>query len=520
MGRGRKKKMKQSNSSNNQYEFYNIEQQKLDEKELQKSIDAGMVNWEKFRNIMFRDLCLNTEILSDNKIGFYDLTRVADAIRNPAYDWPILMNVSEYLMQVSPYYMRLNNYFGNMALFDWTLDLYDIKDSAKKSTIKQSYTKLASKLETMNLKHEFSKIMKVLPYQDIYCGLLFDKDGSFFIQKINYRICKLYRIQDGLYNFAINLSKIKATELNAYPDYVQEAYLEYVDSGQTVACAWYLPPADKQICIKLNWQWTYPYPMLIGMLQDLLDLDVYKKLKLQSARNDNYKAILIEVPIDKDSVDKPLLTPQTIAMFANLNKQNMSKDIGLLHTLGSKGEAISFKDSSNTRNIVSDAVDEIYNASGVTKEMFNGSSTATAVTYSLENDSGIVYSIYRQLERWVNRFIKLNKYNKTNYKFAITILDSTIFNRDTVTTRYKDLAALGITCVDKLFASIGMTPSKVLGSYVVHNDIFDYHNNLVPLSSAYNSSSSDKGGRPTNESKGELLSEEGERTSDNDSNIR
>lgn len=519
MGRGRRKK-KSNTDSTTYYELYPINQQIQDESILNESLKNGNVNWEKFKGLMFRELCLNTEIISDNKIGFYDLERVVDAIRNPAYEWPILLAVSEYLMQVSPYYMRLNNYFSNMALFDWTLDLYDVKDSAKVDTIKKSYKTLATKLESMNLKHEFSKIMKTLPYQDIYCGLLNEKGDSFFIQKINYGICKLYQVQDGLYNFVINLAGIKPNQLTAYPDYVQEAYIEYVDKGKAVGAIWYLPPPEKQICIKLNWQWTYPYPMLIGMLKDLLDLDVYKKLKLQSARNDNYKAILVEVPIDKEKVDKPLLTPQTIALFAQLNKQNMSKDIGLLHTLGSKGEAISFKDSSNTRNIVSDAVDELYNTSGVTKEMFNGSSSATAVTYSLENDSGIVYSVYRQLERWVNRFIKLNKYNKINYKFAITMLDSTIFNRDSVTSRYKDLAALGITCVDKLFASIGMTPSKVLGSYVVHKSIFDYKNNLVPLSSTYNSSSSNEGGRPTNASKGELLSSEGERAADDDTNKR
>ena len=36
-----------------------------------------------------------------------------------------------------------------------------------------------------------------------------------------------------------------------------------------------------------------------GYTKDILDLDIYKKLKLQSARTDNYKAIAVEVPIDE-----------------------------------------------------------------------------------------------------------------------------------------------------------------------------------------------------------------------------
>ena len=173
--------------------------------------------------------------------------------------------------------------------------------------------------------------------------------------------------------------------MNAYPDYVQQAFLDYRDGKIQ---RWYTPPADLQICIKLNNQWLYPYPILIGLVRDILDLDVYKKLKLQSARTDNYKAIMIKVPIDDKTVDKPLLTPETLSIFAQINRESMSDDIGIIHTLGSDGEAVSFKDSSNTRNNVSDAVDELYNSSGATKELFNGSSSGTAVTFSVENDSG------------------------------------------------------------------------------------------------------------------------------------
>ena len=50
------------------------------------------------------------------------------------------------------------------------LDTY--KETYNKTTLKKTYSSLASKLEDMNLKHEFSKIMRCLPHQDIYCGLV------------------------------------------------------------------------------------------------------------------------------------------------------------------------------------------------------------------------------------------------------------------------------------------------------------------------------------------------------------
>ena len=64
-----------------------------------------------------------------------------------------------------------------------------------------------------------------------------------------------------------------------------------------------------------------------------------------------------------------------------------------------------------------------------------------------------------------------------------------------------------------------MTPAKILGSYIVQNEIFDFHNKLIPLSSSYNGGTPGDVGRPTNESKGETLDVSGEITADADSNI-
>ena len=152
--------------------------------------------------------------------------------------------------------------------------------------LKKDYSALAAKLESMNLKHEYSKIMKVIPYQDIYCGLVFENHSDFFIQQIDYRICELCRIQDGLYDFKIDLTKINDENYNAYPDYVQQARIDLRDGNPNpnISGIWYIPPADKQVCLKLNSQWAFPYPILISLVKDILDLDVYKKLKLQSRR--------------------------------------------------------------------------------------------------------------------------------------------------------------------------------------------------------------------------------------------
>lgn len=519
----RNNRFKKNATEDSKYTYvpvYSKDDKEKDERKFSKSERDGKIDWSSFQRLMLHDICCNTNIIESGYLDNISLDDIDCAFQNPRRGWRMLLAASNKLMHISPHYYRLNKLYGNMALFCWGIDLYDVKDNANISVLKKTYGNLAAKLESMNLKHEFSKIMGILPYQDVYCGLIVESQNDFFIQKIDFRICKLYEVQDGLFNFIINLSSISPLKLGAYPDYVQQAWMDYKDGK--LASNWYYPPADKQICIKLNYQWNYPYPFLISLVKDLLDLDVYKKLKLQSARTDNYKAILMKVPIDEKYVDKPLLTPKTLATFAEINNESTTDDIGFLYTLGTEGKAISFKDSSNTRNNVSDAIDEVYNSSGVTEELFNGSSSGTAVTFSVENDSAFVYTAYRQFERWVNRFIKLRKYNKSTFKFSFYLLDITIFNRDNVTKRYKEAISFGATVIDKYLASIDMSPSRILGSFRTHQDIYNFGENFIPLQTSYTSSSTtpseDSAGRPKNSDKGELLDVAGEQTEDSDAN--
>jgi len=517
--------LSQDNKTNNIKEvvvpIYTKEQHDKDEKVFSESIKKKQIDWSSFSRLMVNDLCVNTEILNDHSIGGIKLKDIHAALEHPEIHWKVLLTVSNLLMRRSPHYYRLNTVYSNMAKFCWWIDLYGVESDVKIDNLTKIYNNLSKRFEDMNISHEFSKVMKIIPYKDCYCGLVVEDwsgvNSTFYLKEVPHQVYRIHQVQDGLFNFEINLNAINPRYLGSYPDYVQQACVDYHD-GKDYFNGWYTPPSEKQICLKLNTQWEYPFPLLIGLVKDLLDLDVFKKLKLQSARTDNYKAIMVEVPIDEKAVDKPLLTPETLGVFADINRENMSDDIALIHTLGSKGEAISFKDSSNTRNNVSDAVDELYNSAGETQEFFNGSASGTAVMISVENTSGFVYGIYRQIERWANRYIKLHKFNKPKFKFKFTLLDVTIFNNDTVTKKYKEATTLGVG-IERWLASLGLTPSVIQGSFIMSKQIFNFAENFTPLSSTYTQSNKEVG-RPTNSDNGELLSEEGEKTADNEKNDR
>ena len=84
---------------------------------------------------------------------------------------------------------------------------------------------------------------------------------------------------------------------------------------------------------------------------------------------------------------------------------------------------------------------------------------------------------------------------------------------------YKDACSLSATVMDRWYAVLGLTPSKIKGSFVLHRDIFDFQNNLQVLQSSYNSSGSNDVGRPTNASQGKTLDVSGQKTQDSDANM-
>lgn len=492
---------------------YNSRQRRQDENNFKKGLNNGVVRWREFQRLVLSDLILHDNILETKEILHIPLNRIQHAMSHPLHSWRLLLQVSQHLMLVSPFYYELSNYYSNMASINYGIDLYGVSDSLTKDRLRKMYEGVAEKLEKMNLQHEFLKIIKYLPYQDIFYGLVVSNKQNWFIMQVDPYICKLYQIQDGLYTYVIDLSKISPMDLQCYPDYVQQAWLNFhsKDSEQGV---YYYPPVNKQICIKWNYQFTQPFPFLLQLLRDILDTDTYKNLRLQSERTNNLKYIAMKVPIDESQVDKPLLSPELLSVFSDMDRQALSDDVGIIHGLGVEPKAISFENSNTVSDNVDKSINNIYDSAGTNSTLFNGASNATAVKMSLEQDAGYLYQVYRQFERWVNMMLRVENYNKANCSFHFYILDETIYTKSDIISRYKDASSMGFF-PDRYVASLGVTPAQMLSSGRLTDDVFDFYNKLKPLRTSYNSS--DIGGtvgRPEEDD----VTDSGEDTRDRETN--
>ncbi len=126
--------------------------------------------------------------------------------------------------------------------------------------------------------------------------------------------------------------------------------------------------------------------------------------------------------------------------------------------------------------------------------------------------------LIRQIERNVNRILK---YKSSTVRFKINVLPTTLYNQQDMNSLYLKNAQAGIPCKSMVAASLGENPSDISGISYLENDFFNLAENWKPLQTSYTQSaksSESSGGRPTNEEKGETLTESGEATQKAESN--
>ena len=103
--------------------IYSKEQYEKDKKSI-SGTEKGTspLDLSAFKRLMIHNLCMNTDIIKNSKIGCYSLEDIERALVNPQSYSKVLVDTSKYLMSISPFYMRINNYFSRMGLFNYCID--------------------------------------------------------------------------------------------------------------------------------------------------------------------------------------------------------------------------------------------------------------------------------------------------------------------------------------------------------------------------------------------------------------
>lgn len=458
---------------------------------------------------------VNTENVRQSALSYNKFSKenIIKYLQSPQTNATNIRNASIYMFINSSHYRRLIEYYAKMPLWTYILMPYKydnekiIKD---KNKYIKSYFKTAQYLENMNIKHEFLKVMMISLVEDMFYGICWETSDSFFMQRINPDWCIISSVEDGIYNYAIDMSKIKEEELMFYPQEITNMWNDYQSTGYKYQEV----PTSISACFKMNETVGFPLPIFSGTMTNLHDIEDYKMLLKQKTEIANYKILNMKIPTDKDGEFTRYY--EDMSKFYNLLFDVVPEGVGISMSPSSL-ESVEFEKNgglSETNEVIK-AEQEFWSASGTSGLLFgSGNKTSVAsLRLSIQNDEEIVIGFMRQVERWINRRLK----NYNGAKFKVQILPATIFNQENLFKIYKESATLGLPTKSIMSALNGLEPIDVASMCTLENDILNFPDNFIPLSSSYTQSSKESG-RPTNKSQGKDLTESGTQTAEDDQN--
>lgn len=479
--------------------------------------DAEIIDQQEFQYKYFKlDVSKLTSLinkeLSNTSEGSallqqYKKEDIIKYIQSPISSQKILRQISNLLYNLSPQYKRLLHYIADMARYDFIINLNSLKFlEMSKEEVMKKYLKMCKTIENMSIKHEFNKITKNILVEDTFFGYTHETESSFTIQRLNPDFCRVCGWADGVRRFQFDFNYFNNTKnkelLDTYyaPEF-KERFETYKNSNDK-NLRWQELSLEYSICIKMNEILDYSIPFFASIFPDIFDLQDYKLLKKAKEELQNFVILVAKIPYLKESgvANNFSLLMDDAINFSNKAMQQLPDQCGYILSPFEEITDIHLgtKDQVNN-NSVADAEASFWNASGTNMALFNSDKiTEESVRRSIQVDENMVFSLYRQYERWLNRKIKLCY----SQDFSAKILETTQFNCGEVFKRLKEAATVGEPSKREMSAVLGKTPLETEMSIYLENKILDYTNKFEPLISSNTMSPDKVNGRPAQKAEG------------------
>lgn len=477
-------------------------------------IDVNQFNkYVKLGKVILRDMNYDRYSSYVNAIyRKYDRETITSWMEKPETHVKELRNASIYLYEVSSHYRRLINYFAKLSTLSYVVLPYKMNMVKKPELdkIKRQYQKILHVLEVMNIRHELVKILTVCFREDVYYGYVYKTPDSYYIRQLDSDYCKITKIEDGcfLYQFDFTFFDRFPNMLESYGEEFETKYELY---RLNKAPRWQDLDPKREFCVKINEDIPFPMPPFIGVFYGIYDIDDYKSLKKSQTEIGNYKILGMEIPLDSEG-NYQIDQDTALTYYRNLTNV-LPENIGAFLTPMKVTDYEFEKSGSVDDNKVNDAVQTFWDDAGVGSLLFsNAKQTSATLRLSIMADEQIVFAFMRQIERNINRLLKY----ETGDKFKIQILDVTYFNQQEMYKTYLSGAQASLPMATMACSAMGLAQYDMMSMNYLENDVMGIFDNFLPLSTSYTQSGD--ANRPTQEERGETLSDSGEVTRESNAN--
>jgi len=448
---------------------------------------------------------------TSTRYSLYSRDNILTWLQSPTQYEKNLRDASNYMYIYSMQYRRLINDYADMLKWAYVISPLNF-NSAKvnKESFKKQYIKVSNTLELMNIPDEMRKIVCVALRDGAYFGVRWLDSTSSFIQKLNPDNCQITHISDGAYLFSFNMSKLDESKLVYYPPQFESMWRDYQSSG----LSWQPVPADIAVCLKADPSVPdYSIPIFAATMPKLYTIANAESLQETASELSNYKMITGMIPLDDEGTPKLdyNLSMDYYKHLANAVGENVGVAVTPFEL-----KSFNFEQSAGVADVdnIMRSIQHFWTSAG-TSALLHGApnNTAGVVKLAIKNDESLMFSMMKQCERLINRYLKTQM--SGTYKFKITFLPITEFNYDEQLSRYKEAINYGIG-KSYYLAALGIPQYDVEGLDFIEDEVLNIDELLTPLRSSSTMSGESEEGRPEMDETD--LGDSGASTRDNDTN--
>lgn len=485
--------------------FTRLERSQTEEEYYENFLEFAKSKTLEIKNSSRKDSWISRQVT--RKYKNYSDTEIETFLQSPRDHEKELRELARYLENTSQIFQKLIGYLPSIAMVCPVL----IPTRQDLGTIKVKHQDATNYLTLLNLPHNLLQVYRVCFREDVFYGLEYETNDAYFIKQLDPDYCRISGVEYGCYTYQMDMSffdnksntDVDIELLDEYEQYIPGFFMKAYNAykGNSMEARWVDIPGENSICIKLKEELDYCYPPFASAYKDVTDINDYKALTKVAEEQANYKLIGFKIPRlttkTNERADNFAVRLSTAELFFDIMRDSVDENIGMFYSPMDFQEINFAGSSTNSRNKVKEATDQLYDSLGFSKLLFN-SDSATTLEYSTKLDESQIFALNRQIETWVTRkYIYKHKGN-----FKCVFVDVTQLSIDKVADRLLKGATLGVPTVAAYCSVLGINQGDMLALSYLQNEVLDIQKNFIPLSSSYNQGNSpldNKGGRPVEE---------------------
>ena len=297
---------------------------------------------------------------------------------------------------------------------------------------------------------------------------------------------------DVSYFNSITNEEAKKKALNAYPKVISKYYRLYIN-GKVKSSILTLP-SDIGICFSFI---EGDNPLFLNVIPATIQYDEAVETERERDLEEIRKIIVQQIPHLNDG--GLLFEPEEAAEIhkgtVGMMKQN--KNVSVLTTYANVDSIVSKTTSDAVSNNLEKMIQNIYNESGVSSQLFSATGNLSIET-SIKNDTAFMMILGNKFSSFLTNTIN-NFFANSNVDFKYTILPITYYNESSYISDSFKLAQSGYSFILPSLA-LGFSQRDLNNVKGLENSILQLGDKLKPLSSAYTQSgSSSESGAPKKE---------------------